>query len=179
MSAMDETRIEFSGGKVLLLIVAGLAFVVIGYFMWTEPDPEDSLILRYGAGGAAMIFFGCCCLFGLRQCMQDKPALIFNAQGLWDHSSLIAVGLIPWSDIADWEVSAVRGQQFLIVKVRAPGVYLNKLGPVARLFSRFNSICYGSPIAISSSALQASFDEVLALLERYHQRYGSASSGWR
>ncbi|MDH0340769.1 hypothetical protein N7342_04500 [Chromobacterium haemolyticum] len=51
MSAMDETRIEFGGGKVLLLIVAGLAFVVIGYFMWTEPDPEDSLILRYGAGG--------------------------------------------------------------------------------------------------------------------------------
>lgn len=176
---MDETRIEFSGGKVLLLIVAGLAFVAIGYFMRTEPDAEGSLILRYGAGGAAMVFFGCCCLFGLRQCMQDKPALVFDAQGLRDHSSLIAVGLIPWPDIADWEVSAVRGQQFLIVRVRAPECYLGKLGPLARLFGRFNLACYGSPIAISSAALQASFDEVLALVERYHQRYGSVSSGWR
>lgn len=175
---MDETRIEFSGGKVLLLIVAGLAFVVIGYFMWTEPSAGTSLLRRYGAGGAAMAFFAGCCLLGLRQWQQNEPALVFNAEGLWDRSSQIAVGLIPWTDIVGWEVSAVRGQKFLIVKVRTPDTYLSKLGPMARLFSRFNFMCYGSPIAISSSALQASFDEVLALVERYHRRYGSAPASW-
>ncbi|MBN3003499.1 hypothetical protein JW897_07085 [Chromobacterium alkanivorans] len=178
MSAMDEIRIEFGGGKVLLLIVAGLAFVAVGYAMWTAPDTEVSLVRRYGAGGAAMVFFGACCLLGLRQCLQRKPALVFNAQGLSDHSSQIAVGLIPWADIVGWEVSAGRGQQFLIIKVRAPGKYLSRLGPVARLFSHFNFICYGSPIAISSTALQASFDDLLVLLGRYHQRYSSAPAGW-
>ncbi|KMN83674.1 hypothetical protein VK98_01625 [Chromobacterium sp. LK11] len=175
---MDEIRIEFSGGKALLLVGSGLAFVAIGYFVWTGPDTGVSLIQRYGAGGAAMLFFGGCCLLGLRQWLQNPPALVFNALGLWDHSSQIAVGLIPWADIVGWEVSAVRGQKFLIVKVRTPETYLSKLGPVARLFSRFNFMCYGSPIAISSSALQASLDEVLALVERYHGRYGSAPAGW-
>ncbi|KMN36130.1 hypothetical protein VI26_07480 [Chromobacterium sp. LK1] len=173
---MDETRIEFSGGKVLLLIIAALAFVVIGYSMWTAPDTEISLIRRYGAGGVAMAFFGAACLLGLRQCLQNKPALVFNAQGLWDRSSQIAVGLIVWTDIVGWEVSAVRGQKFLIIKVRTPGKYLSQLGPVARLFGHFNFICYGSPIAIASGAVQASFDELLALVERYHRCYGSGAA---
>jgi len=65
-------------------------------------------------------------------------------------------------------------QKFLIFIVRNPQDYLDRVAnPLKRNVMKMNYKTYGSPISISSNALQTNFDDLYKLLIKKMNEYKS------
>ena len=82
--------------------------------------------------------------------------------------------MLPWSEITGAEVVQIQRQKLLVIKVTDPERYIERGNRLKRALNRANHRMVGSPIAISSSALQISFAELVALFNRYHETFGPA-----
>ena len=188
METTDETIIELSRGKLGLLVLGSGAFVALGAWLLSLDAAEiedgrsfaffynDPLIV-YGAGLAAILFFGLCGLYGLFKMFDRKPGLIFNSSGIVDNASGLAAGFIPWSEVLGAGVYEIQRQKMLVVGVRDPQKYIGRGGAFRRALNKANSKMVGSPIAISSVALKIDFSELVSLFDRYCRKYGGASAG--
>ncbi len=174
----DRQIVLLSKSKNFGLLLIGIVFVAIGIWMISIPDADieaqrrfNSPWLVHGLGWTAVLFFGLCSLFAVRNLFSPKPGLVLDREGLTDQSSGLAVGFIPWRDIAGFEPCVLQGQKMLVVLLENPQAYVEKGGPIRRHLYRMNLGLVGSPFAISSNALKLDFDELVALCSRYHERY--------
>ncbi|MET3117770.1 hypothetical protein AAKU64_001990 [Undibacterium sp. GrIS 1.8] len=179
MSNTDEKIIELSKTKMLLLIACACAFVVGGLWMVQLDSAEiefhrrfNSPILVHLIGVISIAFFGLCGLFGVKKIFDKKPGLILSAAGIFDNSSGVSAGLIPWSEIVGFDIFEVQKQKTLIVKITNPERYIEVGGPLQRTLNRMNFKLCGSPIAITSNSLTIGFDELLDVCNLYFKKYG-------
>ena len=188
MNHTDETIIEVSKGKIVLVILGSCVFVALGLWLLSfdaeavrsgrsfRPFGNDPLIARV-FGGVAVGFFGLCGLYGVKKLFDRKPGLVFNASGIIDNASGVAAGFIPWSEVVGTAIFEVNGQKTLIIGVADPQKYVERGGALRRALNKANYKFSGSPISISSHALDIAFPELLSLFNRYLQKYGSAAPG--
>lgn len=179
MNNTDEKVIELSKTKILFLIAVACGFVVGGLWMLQLNSAEiaaqrrfNSPILVHGIGLVSIAFFGLCGLFGVKKFFDKKPGLILSAAGIFDNSSGVSAGLIPWSEIVGFDIFEVQKQKTLIVKVTNPERYIEVGGSMKRALNKMNFKLCGSPIAITSNSLKIDFDELLAVCNRYLEKYG-------
>lgn len=181
----DETVIELSRKKLVLLVAGSCAFVLAGVWMLSLDaaeiragrsftlffnDPTFVFIL----GLASILFFGLSGLYGLKMLFDRKPGLVLNSSGIIDNASAMTAGFIPWSEIVGVGVYEIQSQKMLIIGVRDPRKYVERGSALKRLVNKANYKMGGSPIAISSIALQIDFPELLSLFDRYLQKYRAA-----
>ena len=166
----DQTIIQLSKRRLILLLVGSCAFVVGGIWMSrAEVDPRDPMaFFRYppvvhGTGLACIAFFGLTGAVSFWKLFDKRPGLVLNAEGLIDNSSGSAAGPVPWSDIAGFEVVQIFGQKLLIVKMVDPNRYAEIGSPPIRTLRRMNLKLCGSPIALSSNALRIDFAELVGV----------------
>ncbi|MFZ6816454.1 STM3941 family protein [Undibacterium sp. Rencai35W] len=179
MSNTDEKIIELSKTKMLLLIAGACAFVVGGLWMVQLDSAEiesqrrfNSPILVHVIGVISITFFGLCGLFGVKKIFDKKPGLILSSAGIFDNSSGVSAGLIPWSEIVGFDIFEVQKQKTLIVKITNPERYIEVGGPLQRTLNRMNFKLCGSPIAITSNSLTIGFDELVDVCHMYFKKYG-------
>jgi hypothetical protein len=179
MTSSDETTVPVSKRKVLLLIVGAIGFVALGLWMfqldaeWIESQRRfNSPTLVHSIGVAAMVFFGVATVAGVRKLFDSKPGLVLSSVGVLIDSS--SAGLIPWSDITRFDTYVIQKQKLLVVKLVAPEKYLRAGGFLRQAANRANMGMLGSPIAIASSTLKISFDELVTLCDAYLAKYGKA-----
>ena len=86
----------------------------------------------------------------------------------------MSAGLLPWSEITGAEVVQIQRQKLLVIKVTDPERYIERGNRLKRALNRANHRMVGSPITVSSSALQISFAELVSLFEQYHEKFGAA-----
>lgn len=170
MNNEEQIEIPLSKTKMRLTFVGALVFVGFGLWFLISPPKSNhwlfgnqTLILIIGL--VAVMFFGLIAVVIFRKFSDKKPGLIICEQGIIDNSSEVSVGLIPWSDIQEIKISQVMSQKILILVVKNPNDYLNR---VTSIFKR-NSMkmtykTYGSPISISAHVLQTDFDNLHKLL---------------
>lgn len=184
MNPTDETVIELSRTKIVLLVLGACAFVAVGVWLLSV-DPEE---VRFGrsfrlffnepavvraAGAASILFFGLLGLYGLRKVFDKRPGLVLNSSGIVDNASAVAAGFIPWSEILGASVYEIQKQKMLIIGVRDPQKYIERGGALKRALNSANYEMSGSPVAISAVTLKIDFSELVSLFERYRQRYGA------
>ena len=170
MTKEEQIEIPLSKTKMILTFLGSLMFVGLGIWFLTNPPKSNhwlfgnpTLILI--AGIASVIFFGLVAVIIFRKFSDKKPGLIINRQGIFDNSSGVSAGLIPWTDIQEIKISQVMSQKFLMFIVRNPEYYLEKVtNPLKKNAMKMNYKTYGSPISISSNALQTNFDDLHKLL---------------
>lgn len=171
----DSVVIPLSRSKLVLVMIGAIAFVAVSAWMWVaasqQTDASSQLIQVLAVVGG--LFFGACALYAVVKCFDRRPGLILDPQGIVDHSSALAVGLIPWHEILEVQVVRVMNQKFLSILVSDPEKYLNRGGLMGRLFNSLNSQSFGSPINISSNALRIDFQELLEIVTTYRDRYGT------
>jgi hypothetical protein len=183
MNSTDETIIELSKTKLVLLILGACAFVVAGVWLLSLDAAEirsgrsfrfffNEPIIVYVAGVASILCFGLGGLYGLRKLFDKRPGLIFNNSGIVDNASAVAAGFIPWSEVLGAGVYEIQKQKMLIIGVRDPQKYVGRGGALKRALNKANYKMSGSPISISSVALKIDFAELISLFNRYHQKYG-------
>ncbi|MBC3873970.1 STM3941 family protein [Undibacterium flavidum] len=179
MNNTDEKVIELSKTKILFLITIACGFVVGGLWMLQLDSAEiaaqrrfNNPILVHGIGVVSIAFFGLCGLFGVKKIFDKKPGLILSAAGIFDNSSGVSAGLVPWSEILGFDIFEVQKQKTLIVKIAKPERYIERGGFAKRALNRMNYKLCGSPIAITSNSLKIDFDELHNVCNAYFKKYG-------
>ena len=184
MESTDETIIELSKTKLVLLILGSCAFVVAGAWLLSVDAADirtgrsfrfffnDPLVVRI-AGVASILLFGLGGLYGLKKLFDKRPGLILNSSGIVDNASAVAAGFIPWSEVLGSGVLEIQKQKMLIIGVRDPQKYIARGSALKRSLNNANYKMSGSPISISSVTLKIDFSELVSLFNRYHQKYGT------
>lgn len=183
MNPTDETVVKLSKTKIALLLLGCCVFVAIGVWMFAAAgatgrprgSTDGGLVVR-GFGLAAILFFGLAGLYALKMLCDRRPGLVFNSHGFVNNTSIVAAGLIPWSEVAGAGVFEVQKQKMLIVEVRDPRKYIAAGGALRRAVNKVNYELAGSAIYISPSALAISFPDLLTLFDRYQQKYGGRNA---
>ena len=154
----------------LLTFLGALVFVGLGLWFIISPPKTDLPILGnpaviFSSGLASVLFFGLVAITVLRKLPDKTAGLIINRQGIVDNSSGVSAGLVLWSDIEEIRISSVMNQKFLMIIVKNPQDYISRVAnPLKRKTMEMNHRSYGSPISISSNALQTNFEDLQVLL---------------
>lgn len=169
----DDVKIRESKIKTALLllfiIVIFLGFVFFALydlFLPTQAGGDDSpppLVFRVFCGLLAPILLVPVFFLAWRLGM-DEPLLEINERALIDRSSLIAMGEIRFADI---ERIGVKGD-FIVISLKDPARYLERLGPVARLLIRANRRLGYECVCIS---LQTLGKQASDFLEELNKRF--------
>ena len=181
-----ETVIALSKTKLVLLLVGALGFVAVGIWLLTL-DAEfiasqrkfNNPSLVYGLGIVGIAFFGACGYIGIKKLFQQTPGLVLNAEGIFDNSSGVSAGLVPWSDISGIYEYAIGQQKFIAILVVDPDKYINRGNALRRMTNKANMKMSGTPINISANSLKLTYPELLAAITEYFQFYQVVTSEQR
>jgi hypothetical protein len=175
----DETIIALSKAKILAIVVGSIGFVAIGFWMVFLDAAEiessrkfNSPTFVYFFGVLSILFFGMCGAYGAKKFFDKSPGLVLNSEGMFDNSSGLSAGNIPWSDITGFSIFQIHKQKMLVVKVTNPDKYSNTGNVFKRMLKKTNFKMCGSPIAISSNGLKTNFDELVNTCNQYLLKYG-------
>lgn len=168
--------IQLSKWKNVLLLFGAVAFVTGSIWLWSIADVPGRYppIVVQATSIAGTLFFGRCAIYGVWKLFDARPGLVIDAIGILDNSSAVAVGKIPWEDVRSVGQYEISGQRFVIIFVKEPEKYVNRGNYVCRMLKAANAKLAGSPITISSSATELSFEQLLQVFtdgfERYRRR---------
>jgi hypothetical protein len=177
METLAELQVPLSRKKRLLMAVGSMAFVALGIGL-LQMDAKEiramsrfSPILVHGVGVVAAMFFGACSVYVVRKLFDNKPGLVLNTKGLQDNSSGVAAGFIPWPEIEAFKLYEVFGQRMLVVMVTEPQKYVARGGAIRKRLNVANMRMCGSPVVISSNALNIDFDTLVSRSEQFLAAY--------
>jgi len=176
---MQTVEIPLNKNKIFFGIGISLLFVVAGYFIYTtiadQQQRVDPSILK-GVGILGIVFFVATGGYGIKKAFDKSLGLIINEEGIFDNSSAISVGLIPWSTITGMKTEQIKSTKFILLFVENSENYISKATGMKKLLLRGNLSMYGTPIAISTVMLQYDFDALEKLVAdciQYHNHQNS------
>ena len=171
MNEVERIEIPLSKGKLIIILLLSIIFFAIGlWFIISPPEMKNSNFdiptLFWVSGVALILFFGFCGVVIIKKLRDKTPGLIIDKSGIIDNSRGIPAGHIPWKDIVQIKSMKVFTQNFLIIIVRHPDIYINRQtkAPLKKAME-FNNKNYGSPITISESSLKCNFKELEKILQ--------------
>lgn len=88
--------------------------------------------------GFGFFFSSYCIVAWVKLATQGKPVLVVDENGITDHSSMIAFGFIPWSDVKSITIGSERDISFIEVDLANPEQYLARLKGISRCAVRIN-----------------------------------------
>src|SRR4051812_22343719 len=102
----DQIEIRLSKRKLILMLIGSIIFVVLGVSCVINPEKYHSIMfnnpsLIFVTGIASIIFFAICAIAFIIKFGDKRPGLIISDKGIFDNSSGVIAGFIPWSDIVE------------------------------------------------------------------------------
>ena len=179
---MDETVKLYSKKSKLLLILGGCVLFVVSGIWIILTDPESHNVLFDNRVAEVLVGVAACLLglaggyFSIKTMLNKEPAILLSSAGVYDNSSAVSFGFIPWSDISDVYETSVQSsvasrQRFVVLGLFDPDKYLSKeTSSWKKLILSANLKMSGSPATISSGTLGMKHDELLALISRYFRQ---------
>ena len=151
----EELTYHASRSKAALILLASIAFVVIGYFIRVE---------KPFIGWACMIFFGLGIPVALIMLFSPNSMYLrLDSEG-FEMGSFVKKTRIKWTDVAGFELASMRGARMIAI-IYAPHYQGQKVGrAVAENLS-------GMEGAIANS-YNVPLDELLKTLNEWRARYG-------
>ena len=168
MEQIEQVTIPLNKRKLLLIFFGSIIFVWFGVQFVIDPvafsNIRNSPRLVLIAGLVATPFFGLAAIITLRKLLNKKAGITINKEGIIDNASGVSAGFILWSDIKEIKIWG-KDDRCLMIIVKNPQDYIDKeTNPFKKMMMNSNNKSYGSPISISTSALQISFDDLHHIL---------------
>lgn len=181
--AEDRLVIYPSRGKLALLALGALAFVVAGLWLggvFGDMDLSQGLVVITTYIGVP--FFGLCLVYLLYRLVVRKPALIVSAEGIVDNASATGAGPVGWDEMHEILPTEVSGKPMLGIVPRDEEQILDRQNPLKRFIMSVNRNMTGFVILIPETALPMSIDELLGEIQRFPEapplpELGGAASG--
>ena len=162
----DHIEIKLSKTKLIFLLIAGIAFSIIGFQVAISTEDylsilhNSPLIIRV-PGIFAICFFGIICIFLAQKIFDNKPGLTIDQYEITNNSNATNMGLIEWNDNTGMEKKQVASTMLLIILTSKPEKYINRTkNIIAKKAMKLNDKFYGSPISITSNSLKIDFNEL-------------------
>jgi hypothetical protein len=166
----SRIEIEHSKGKIVAFLLGAIVFIALGWVFMINPDAfissasKNAIYIRV-IGVITIVFFGLCLIFIVRKLFDKNPGLVIDKDGITDNSNATSVGLVEWKDITGMEIRQIKSTRFLVLHTSNPEKYITRVqNPILRQGVVFNYSTYGSPIAIISTSLKISFDDLVRLI---------------
>ena len=151
----------------LLFLAAGIYFVLHGEEIAAG---KRSPLLVQGIGIAAIAFALLALFFTIKNLLNKRWVLRANPEGLY--LRIRNELFIPWQEITGFQVFEVRGSKSVLIMLKDPQAYIAKeKSPFLRKMMQWNLRLCGTSVSISSSTMQISHKELLALLIEYWNKY--------
>ena len=165
-----EVVIPPTRSKTIANIFGSAMFAVAAVFFLLTPDIYARLV-----GAAGLMLFGTGAAYSTLRLVSNAPVLVVDRDGLFDSSGLFAVGWIAWDEIAKIEPRRTYLARMINITPHDPDAIFARLSPRQRWFVRLKAGISHASISIPASFLGTRMDEVVALLIRYHDRFGDQS----
>ncbi len=166
--ALSKTKLIKNTLFTLLFFIAGLLFIIRPFWFIRSTDSSIIVIIGY----ILLILAGLGLLVYLVKLFDRKPGLIIDAEGITDNSSGVAAGKILWSDIKKISVERVSGQQFIMVEVKNPQLYIKaQKNPLKKSMMTLNHSLYKTPIHITAIGMNVKFEDLYKAVETGFQNY--------
>ncbi len=173
MSDLPALRLPRKRGRSVFQVVGSVCFVIAGVVLLimgltSQPFDFDALKLTV-AGVLAILVFGFFGFLGAR--MLTRPALVVDDRGIWDNTSGLSVGLIPWEQALGFQPVRVALNDYVAVLWADEQWAWDHMKPTARRMNRLNH-GMGTPVGpISGDMLKVTGPQLaLMLLEQRRQR---------
>ncbi len=164
-------------GKLWLLILACLAFIAAGGWIFSAYWSGDEVFIYGIIGVICMLFFGICLIYFILKLFDRAPGLILNEEGIVDNSSYIAGGLIRWKDIHNIELYQLAGQKMIGIQLKDPDSYLRSQKGIKRRLISINQGMVQAPVNIAQSALRMPLEQIYEeMFHRWHWQQKSRLS---
>ena len=176
---MDQVEIQLSKSKLTLMAIGSLVFVLVGIWFIINPTKFISPLHRsptliFCTGLASVIFFGFVGFYLFKKLFDHKPGLIISNSGIFDNSSGLSAGFIPWSDIKEIKETIIAKQKFINLVVKIPQHYIDgQPTKLRRWLMEKNYKSFGTVIGISANGLKYNYAELKLLLKARFQEYNS------
>jgi hypothetical protein len=165
----DRVAVPLSRMRLLLMLAGALAFVALGWWMIPNAGSARSSV-RYWElvmiSAATIGFFGWVGVALAVKLFDPRPGLVIDREGIFDNSSGVSAGHVPWSEIKRFHVTGVKRERFLTIVVADPEKYIRRASLLKRPWMRMNAKQFGGAIQIGANALRMDFEEMLDAVER-------------
>ena len=181
MNSSKKIEIQLSKSKVILLLLGALAFVAIGVWFVTAPPEMENPILGgptkiFIVGVISILFFGFAAFFAIKKLLDKTPGLVISEEGVFDNSSAVSAGLVPWTDLLEIRETKVVNQVFINLVVKNPQAYIDKQkNSIKRKLLQVNYNTYGTVIGISPNTLKCDHKELKEMLTKAFSDFKSKS----
>lgn len=170
-------EIYSSKKKSLLILLASLAFVVGGIYMFMNAEDftgqrERSPFFIKAIGIVSVLFFGLGIYVAIRQLLANQLILIIDENGINVNPKKSLTEYIQWKNISGFSELKIHNQKFVVIDVDNPDYWIEKEeNGIRKKLMRFNVSNYGSPFNLSATATQMNHAELLKTLTEYLERY--------
>ncbi|MCC6725376.1 MAG: hypothetical protein IT258_12790 [Saprospiraceae bacterium] len=177
MEGSNQIEIPLSKFKLTLLLVGSIAFVAFGaWTMLGVPKGTHPIlsnpILQYAMSVLCIVFFGFTSYFYFKKIRDTSPGLVISSEGVFDNSSGVNAGFIPWSDVTDITEFKVFKQKFVCIGVKNPQDYIDRQTSVLkRQAMQLNHTTYGAAISIAANGLECNHERLKSLLKQKHSEF--------
>ena len=171
MKETEQIEIQLSKSKLTLLFLGSIMFVGLGGWFVISPPEVNILIFSnptvvFIVGLASILFFGLVGIYLFKKLFDKSPGLIISAEGVFDNSTGVSVGFVPWTDIVEIKETKVFNQSFINLVVKNPQEYIDSPRiAFKRRLMQINYKSYGTVIGISTNGLKIKYKELKALLD--------------
>jgi hypothetical protein len=100
----------------------------------------------------------------LKTIFDSKAALIINDHGVYDNLSIFSVGQVPWKEIEYIQLTKVLKNDFLILVLTHPQLYIQKQSAYKRKVLKSFLKNFGSPVVISQKRINLNLKDVKDLI---------------
>ena len=152
-------------------ILGALVLLLGCYLMWI--DIHHSLFKRtMGVFGG--IFFGSAAIVCLKQLLFRSPFLVIDEHGILNCASVVSNQIIEWHTIEQFSTYSIKGHTYIAIHLHKPNDFaLYQRGWKKWITSLNNTLGYGTE-SIGVNASQYKAEEILAILEDYHQHFSGS-----
>jgi flagellar biogenesis protein FliO len=176
MENKERIEIPLNKSRLALMVIGAIAFVMVSLWLIvyrpTIGNPVfDNLIVKYPLAIISVLFFGLLMIYLVKKLTDKRPGITIENNGVFDNTSGVSVGLVPWTDITHISMIKVMNQQFVVISVSNPDHYINKqTNFLKKKGVQYNYSRYGSPVCITMSSLKCKPDQLLfMLLEKFRK----------
>lgn len=165
LTAQGEIVIYPDRRKLLLILLAACAFVVLGVFLVRIEGVGLVQRLELAvAGGASILFFGAVAIYAAYRLVMRRPVVTIGSGGITDNTSPFGVGRLPWSNVAFVAPYRFRGQAMLGVVPRDLDAVLGHLSWWQRLAVKANLRLGCAPVNVPQVTLPGTAEDLAKLI---------------
>ena len=171
---MNTIEIPFSKQKIVFGIVVSITFVVLGYYLFaTFADQQNRLDPRLAkaAGLFGIIFFGGTGIFAIKKLFDKSLGLIISDEGIFENTNATSIGFISWDNITDIKTIEIKSTKILLIFVKNPQIYLDKVSGFKKILMKSNFSMYGTPLSITSVTVKIKFNELEQIINQRFEEY--------